>query len=216
MRRLLESNSGTIKKSAIIVALLLAVVGLFEFFPAVNHARATFPVDWHKGQSCYDVLTARPWYGQVNPWFWFWMIFTPAVTFSVKPNAPAWQRAFRTVLIIVASYVVINLSAPLITEIRNAPFQTSEITSTSNDIERFKFGCIDTADAYVFALLFGWIPASVYAGWWEIVWYQYHKKKTKLIGKEFKTDWVNKIVVVTSITVSILVMVWVVWRAIAA
>ena len=206
MRQSLESNSSTIKKSAIIIALLLAIVSLFEFLPAVGRARAMFPTDWHKGQSCHDVLSARPWYGQINPWFWFWMISTPVITFSVKPSASVWQRAVRTILIIIVSYFAINLRTPLSVDIRNAPFWTSEITSTSTEIERFKFGCYDTTDGpnYVFAAFFGWLPAAVYAGWWEIIWYQYHKRKTRLIGKNFKRDWVNKIVVFISVAMPVL------------
>ena len=50
----------------------------------------------------------------------------------------------------------------------------------------------------IFTLYFGWIYAIIYTGWWEIFWCQYHKRKTKLLGDDFKRDWISKTVAVVS------------------
>ncbi len=173
-----------------------------------------FPANWHKGQSCYDILAARAWYGEINPWFWLWIISTPILTFAAKPDAPKWQRTLIITFIIGVSYIAIYLGTYLNVDIRNAPFQTSEITSTSNEVERFKFDCYDTTDGpnYVFAFWFGWIPAVAYAGWWEIIWGLYHKKVTKLIDKDFKRDFVTTFVIFFSITILAIILSWLAYR----
>ena len=199
-------------KSILILLLLLSTVGLFEFLPAVDQARSMFPEVFDKSYDCYDVLNNRPWYGRVNPWLWFWLISTPIIVFSVKPDAKVWQRASRTIFTIGISYIVINLATHLGMEIRNAPFHgegvhyVNGILMTS-EADKFKLHCFDIADVgkYVGALLFGWVYVCIYYGWWKMIWYQYHKRKTGLIDKRFKIDWINKIVIFISVVVPVLV-----------
>lgn len=212
LKRTVSSLAG---KCVLILIFLLAIVGLFELLPAVDHARMMFPADWHKGQDCHDVLRARPWYGRINSWFWFWLISTPVVVFSVRPTAPAWQRAARTIFIIAMSYVVINFGTHLAMDIKNAPFHGDGIVHfngirVSSEKDEFKLHCYDIADGakFVFSLLFGWLFAVIYTGWWEIIWNQYHTSKTKLIDKSFKTDWVNKIIVFVSVAVPAFLSIW--------
>jgi hypothetical protein len=100
------------------------------------------------------------------------MISTPVISFSVQPDAPAWQRILRTVLIIALSYAVIILAGYMETDARNAPFFDGFDSSDATTRDRFKIYCLDVgADTnYVFASIFGWLPALIYAGWWEIIW----------------------------------------------
>lgn len=165
-----------------------------------------FPEAFNKGYDCHDVLRMRPWYGQVNPWFWFWLISTPVVVFSVKPDAPIWQRAGRTIFIIALSHIIINLGTHLAMDIKNAPFRGLGMSDFSEK-DNFKFHCIDIADGakYSSALFFAWVYAVIYSGWWEVIWNQYHKRKTKLIDKNFKVDWINKIVVFISVAIPALI-----------
>lgn len=100
-------------------------------------------------------------------------------------------------------------------DIRNAPFQNGGISEidgvrVTSDEDAFKFHCFDIADGakYTFAFLFGWLPALVYAGWWEILWGVYHKRKTRLIDANFKRDWVSKIVAISSLGIPVLLAGW--------
>lgn len=208
--------ASSVRRSAAILIFFLAIVGLFEFLPAVDQARAMFPADLSGGFDCHDVLRSRPWYGQINPWLWFWLISTPVVVFSTRPSTPVWQRAFRTIFIIAISYVVINLGTHLAMDIRNAPFHGDGIAHfngvrITSEEDEFKFHCYDIADGakYAFALLFGWLPALIYTGWWEIAWYQYHKRITKLIDAKFETDWISGAVIFIALAVPMFLAGWV-------
>lgn len=98
--------------------------------------------------------------------------FLPVVIFAVQPETLKWQRALRTVVAVILGYAAINLGAHLGMEIKNAPFQGEVAVYVNNllvtsEADKFKLECFDIADGakYVFALLFGWVPALVYTGW---------------------------------------------------
>lgn len=216
IKKVTVSNTG---ESIFILAVLLAIAGLFEFLPIVDEARKAFPEEWNKSYECYDVLRSRPWYGQVNSWLWFWLISTPIIVFSVKPGTPAWQKICCTLLAIALSYIAINLATHLGMELWNAPFHHQEIIHSngvlqSSQEEVFKYECFNSADGarYAFAFLFGWVPALIYHGWWEIIWHQYHKRKTKFIDESFKADWINRIVVFISIAIPALIAIYILAR----
>lgn len=199
------------KINIVIIGLLLLAVFLFETLVIVDAARRSFPTDWHGEMSCFDVLSVRPWYGQINPWFWFWVLFTPLVCFSLTPVAPAWQRGLRTVVIVSVSYIVLNLYTHNFFDIQNAPFQTAEVSSASSDIEKFKVDCYNIADgaSFIFSLVFGWIYAIIYAAMCEAIWYLYHKKITKLASTTYRTDLINRLVIILAVTLPFIFAAWV-------
>ena len=198
---------------------LLLTVAIFELLPAVDRARQFFPSDF-ENYDCSGILKNRPWYGQVNTWMWLWLIFTPIVVFSATPNSPKWYRASRTIFAIGVSYVFVNLATHLGIEIRNAPFHGEGIAyfngeRITSEADEFKFHCFDIADGarYVGALLFGWVYAVIYHGWWEGIWHQYHKRVTKQMDKNFKTDFVNIVVVFFSIALPAGIAAIIIWKA---
>lgn len=204
------------KKSAFALILLLTIAGVFEILPAVKYARAMFPSDFI-GKSCWDILKERPWYGQINPALWFFILSIPVTVFSMGPGAPKWQRALRTLVAISLGYVAINMVAHLGMEIRNAPFHGEGIAYFNNvlitsEADKFKHECFDIADGakYIFAFMFGWGPAAVYTGWWEIIWGQYYKR-TGQIDKNFRRDLISIIVSLASVAITILVLGWVIY-----
>jgi len=95
-----ENFLSFINKNVFIAALLLAATVVFDALPVVNNARQMFPEQFGNACDCLCILKNRPWYGQINPWLWFWIISTPLIVFSIKPDASAWKRALRTVFII--------------------------------------------------------------------------------------------------------------------
>ena len=216
-----SSKKTTVKVNIVqfnLVALvfLCIVLAFFEYAPVVDDARKAFPETFGDVCDCACVLESRPWYGQINQRLWFWLISTPLVVFLTLPATPWWLRASRSVFITTLSYGVIILAVPEAFEVINAPFYHSEIWSDASAVDIFKSRCIDNSDSgpLAFSLGLGWIPALIYTGWWEIAWHQYHKRKTKLIDKNFKTDWINRIVVFASVVIpalllaSIVILLW--------
>lgn len=200
-------------KSFLFLLALLISVWAWESFPPIDHARTMFPTHFNQGLSCFDILAARPWYGRVNPWAWFFFASLPLVVFALQPNAPVWQRMMRPIIAVGLGYATIFLGVDLELVIREAPFYTSEIRPDSSYIEKFKYSCNDIGDTQVAAaFLLGWLPALVYTGWWDMAWYEYHKRKTKLIDGRFKRDWISRIVVFLSIALPALIAAWAGWR----
>lgn len=200
------------KKSIFIIGLLLIAIGVFEFHPAVEFARAVVPEEVYVGKDCDCgcIMGRRPWYSRFNYWFWLWVIATPVIVFSVKPTTPRWQRAMRTVVAIGFCYGIMNLALHLMWDIRNDPFIVNAHPDFLNmNLKTWDMKCANIADgaSLVFTLLFGWIYASVYTGWWEIIWYQYHRHKTRLIDKKFKRDWISRGAVWVSVAITTLIIV---------
>lgn len=199
--------TGLMKKSIFIIGLLLAAIAVFEFYPAVKYWRVAVPEDVYVGKSCdcNCILESRPWYSRFNYWFWLWVIATPVIVFSVRPAAPKWQHTLRTLVAIAFCYGVMNLALHLMWDIRNSPFVVSSDPNFPDqktwDIPK----CANIADgaSLVFTLLFGWIYATIYTGWWEALWYQHHKRRTRLLDNEFKRDWISRLVVWVSATITI-------------
>ena len=165
-----------------IFVFLLALTLLFELMPFVDNARMFITKDIGDSCDCFCALLQRPWYGRINTWLIFWIVSTPLIVFSFKAEISVWKKTLYFIIAITTSYIVLNLSTHLGMEIRNAPFHTDMITSTSSDFDKARFNCFDIADGgkYAFALFFGWIPASIYVGFWFIVrWLTYFFKRKK-------------------------------------
>lgn len=124
------------KRSIVIIFILLVVAGIFEIHPVVKYDRVVVPEEVYAGKdcNCRCVMESRPWYSRFNYWWWLWIVITPLIIFSVKPHA------------------------------------------------------------------------SIYAGWWDMIWYQYHKRKTRLIDKEFKRDWVSRVTVWVSKYITLFIL----------
>ncbi len=189
--------------------MLLCAIATFELLPVVEQARMMFPENF-EGLSCHEILKNRPWYGRINTWLLFWLISTPIIIFSIRPETLVWKRALYSFISIGMGYIVINLSTHMAMDIRNAPFHGEGIVYFNGVLETseadvVKHNCFDIADGgkYVGAILFGWIYALIYTGWWKIIWYQYHKRASKLIEKSFKIDWFNKVIILASGAISV-------------
>lgn len=198
------------------MALVFAAMAIVTYYPDIEYARRAIPrgLDIGEACGCTCIRESRPWYGQMNYWKWLWLGLTPFLVFSVWPDAPRWLRGVRMLGVIVLGYVLVNLGTHLSMEIRNAPFLGRGVFDNSSERDKLLFSCFDVGDGakFVFALFFGWIYAAVYAGWWEIVWNLCHRKVTGLIGREFKGDWVSRVVVFISMAVTIFIAILVLMR----
>lgn len=204
----------TIKKSLFIAGLLFVAVGIFYFHPAVEYNRIIIPETVYANQDCdcWCILNSRPWYSRFNYWWWLWLIITPLIVFSVKPDVPKWQRAVRTLTSIGVGYGLANLGLHLNSAIRNGPFVVNNDYPWQRIWDDYGGQCANIGgDASLVFTLYvgGWIYASIYTGWWNIIWAQYHKRKTKLIERHFKRDPVTKIVVFLALLIPLLFMTYV-------
>jgi hypothetical protein len=198
------------KNAAILIFLILLGAVTFELLPGIERARIVVPEEIYvdKDCGCDCVLQSRPWYSRFNYWLWISVLAVPIFVFSVKPSAPKWQRAVRSLIAIAFCYGAINMAVHLMWDIRNGPFWVVDGYPWQKSWDDLGTKCANFGDgaSIVFALMFGWLYATIYTGWWEMIWFQYHRRKTKLIGDEFKRDWFNKIVVGISVTIPALII----------
>lgn len=193
-------------KNLLAVALLCAFAFIFVHSPVVKQARRTVPAGVSFGESCgcACLLESRPWYGQTNPWRWLLFVAPPLIIFAVRPDAPKWQRGLRVPAVVVLGYVLMGQNVALGAEILRGPF------FAERSPVRYLPACSHFhSSRYIspMGLVFGGIYLVVYAGWWEMIWRQYHKMKTGLIDKDFKGDWVSRIVVLISMVVTIFIVI---------
>lgn len=135
------------------------------------------------------------------------MIAIPVIVFSVKPSAPRWQRAISTGICIGIGYGLTLLALDLSSDIRNGPFWVADDYPWQKSWDDPGVDCVSSQmGARVFTLLFGWIYAAIYTGWWEMIWYQYLKRRTGLIDENFKRDILTKTVVFISTLVAKLIL----------
>jgi len=185
-----------------IIGLMLIVVGIFELHPAVEYWRIVVPEDVYVGKECdcWCILQSRPWYSRFNYWFWFFVIAPPVIVFSVKPDASKWLRAAQNIVTVLVCYGTINLAVHLMWDIRNGPFGVVSEYPWQKSWDDPGTKCANIADgaSIVFTALFGWIYGVIYTGWWEMIWYRYHRQKTKLIDENYKRDWFSTVIVFIS------------------
>lgn len=202
--------AGSLRKNLIIIGLMLIAVAVFELHPAVKYWRMVVHENVYVGKTCNCdcIAESRPWYSRFNYWFWLWIIATPLIVFSVKPATPRWQRALRTVIAIGFCYVAMNFALNLMWDIGNGPFVVSSDPNFPWQKTWDIPDCANVADgaSIVFMVFFGWIYAVIYTGLWEMLWYRYHKRKTKLLEKEFRRDWISKIAAVIAKYITLLIL----------
>lgn len=169
---------------------VLAFIGIFEFLPEIEKARAYVSPENYKNTnlSCQAILGDRPWYGRMNHWFFVWMAFTPAFIFLFPPQSSVWKRGARTVLAVVLCYAFMNLAVHLQWDIRNAPFKQDPFHSISEG--GWRLDCLNIEDGFSlgFALVSGWIPACVYAGMGLCLWRYRHRRAIKAMPAGYKDD----------------------------
>jgi hypothetical protein len=179
------------KISFVIIGTLLIAIGIFEFHPAVQEARSYVSLENYEQMQtpCQELLAERPWYGSINYWFFAWLVFVPALIFSVSPKSPEWIRASRVVIAAVFCYALMNLAVHLQWDIRNAPFM--EDPFHPDPLNGWRMDCHNFAGdgvSSMIAFYTGWIPACIYTGLCLLIWRFYHRRFSKEIKENYKSD----------------------------
>lgn len=196
------------KTNIFIIIILIAAAIALELYPAVKESRVFVPEEIYAGKECgcECIANSRPWYSVLNYWFWLWFLTVPLIMFSVTPQSPQWQRIIRTLGAVLLCYGAMNLAIHLTWDIRNGPF----IVNANSGVPWQKSwdipGCANIADgaSMVFTLMFGWLYAIIYTGWWEMAWHFYHRRHTRLVDESFKRDIFSTIVALVSKSFTIL------------
>lgn len=161
------------KKTVIFAILFFLGVIFFEFHPFVKEGRNIIPESVYTGKNCdcLCILNSRPWYSRFNYWFWLWVSTVPILVFSIKNDAPKWKKIAIWIAAFGLCYGFMNLAVHLMWDIRNAPFivQTDRDMPWQKTWDMPKCGNMADGASTVFALILGWIPASLYVGFWLLV-----------------------------------------------
>ena len=198
------------KIAAVLILLMLAGVTVLEMHPAVDYDRKVVPEEIYVGKDCgCDCISqSRPWYSTFNYWFWLWVLSVPILVFSVKPNAATLKKIATTLVAIGFCYGAMNLAMHLGLDISHGPFWVVSDIPWQKSWDDPGVKCVSpgTGAKYAFTLVFGWLYATVFTGWWQMIWFQYHRRKTGLIDKSYKRDWLSRVVVGVSVIVPTLII----------
>jgi len=150
--------------------LICVAISVFLLHPSVTHDRIVIPSDILKNQNCdcRCISSSRPWYSIFNYWFWLWMVSTPFIILIVKPSAPKYIHAFKTIFAIALGYWLINLSVELKWQIINDPFL---VNNNYDRLKTWDMPCANIADGanLVFTLFFGWVLVCIYYAFYESI-----------------------------------------------
>ena len=89
----------------------------------------------------------------------------PLLAFSIKSEDSILQRTMVLLISVALCYFIMNFSVHPCWDIRNGPILVKSATELPWQ-KTWDMQCADTGDgaSLAFALLFGWIPASLYVG----------------------------------------------------
>lgn len=145
----------------------------------------------------YKILTEIPY----NIWFWFMFAAAPILVFVGKPKHSLNFRFWRLFLAAGCTYVLFNLSLGVshhhAWQNYNACYEKSQYRDMSPERHDECIHHLDSVNdsAAVFLFLFGWIPATAYAGIFEAIWRFRYRKKIKEMGKSYKGKWFSAITI---------------------
>lgn len=164
------------RKNLIIFLCLLTIAIGLEFLPAVKEGRYAVPAEVFKKTGscdCNCISNARPLYSTINYWYWLFFLTPPLLIFSLRRTAPIMYKALVAMIAVGFCTAFIALGIELRWDIRNGPFYGLDASLTNGKL------CADTSDgaSLVFGRYFGWIPASLYVGFWLLIRWVYNKCK---------------------------------------
>ncbi len=145
----------------------------------------------------------------MNFWFWLLIILTPAIVFSVKPQANMWLRIGRLVLAGGLAYLFLNLALHQSLDRMGEAYNSCRFEHTGNDgpyemslaldLDKICPAAPNTGAPMAFYLVLGWIPAAGYTGLWELLWRLRHRDLIRAMGKSFIGKWLSNALIAFAI-----------------
>ena len=146
----------------------------------------------------------------MNYWFWLFIILIPIMVFSVGPRAGMWRRMGRLALAIIVGYVLANVALQWSRAREWEAYEACQSQFPDGAIQHHK-ECpeINIADgaSIIFYLMFGWIPAAAYTGFFELLWRRRHRQTIRDMGAAFKGKWISNALIIFSIPVWLYILV---------
>lgn len=125
----------------------------------------------------------------------------PLLIFFVKIERPIFEHVLRVTCAIGITYILLNLALQTNRTFNWQDFQECQEKSEQGaDSRKMHEECghhvNPAADSqYIFAFGFGWIPAAIYAGMWELLWRIKNRRLIRDIGNVYKGKWLSNIVI---------------------
>ncbi len=137
----------------------------------------------------------------MNYWFWLNIIIIPVLMFFVKPNTSKIEHIAKIFFATTVCSVFLNLALHLKQEILWDIYEACQGQFSDGDIRQHA-ECPKVANpdaSYDFMKSFGWIPALVYVGWWELIWRIYHHHHIEKYPGSYKGKWHSDIIIIIAI-----------------
>lgn len=114
-----------------------------------------------------------------NYWLWLFLLAGPAIVFSVKPEAPLWQRSLRLVIAGIVCYVL--MVQTWLWHLDRVSEAYEECLGWFGSKENHVEACGDNGRARYMAFPMAMFFTPMYLGYCEIAWIiRYRKRITKL------------------------------------
>ncbi|MEQ1887711.1 MAG: hypothetical protein ABL951_00870 [Alphaproteobacteria bacterium] len=140
----------------------------------------------------------------MNYWFWLFIILIPVMVFSVKPQPSMWLRMGRLALAIGVGYGLANAALHWSGTQKREAYEACQSQFPDGEIQHHK-ECpeinVSGGASYGFYLLFGWVPAAAYAGFFELLWRRRHRQTIRDMGAAFRGKWISNALIIFSIPV---------------
>lgn len=137
-----------------------------------------------------------------NVWGCLLPAVAPVLVLATKPENNWKWRVGRLVLAIGITYVLWNLTINTHHHLERIEYDACQAQFSDGDWQMHE-ECgnpfIGNGAQTAFALLLGWIPASAYVGFWELLWRRKYRHKIKEIGAAYKKSWVSTALIISSV-----------------
>lgn len=188
------------------VSLLLGAL-IFHVSPAVQLAHITAPETVYTGKNlaeCQLIREAKPWYGKINYWSWLWLAGTPLILFFLTPQDSKWKRLAGSLGAITLCYIGMHLSFSLNYDIKYGLFTVHEKIPHQKTWDMqlcLPYGTIAARTLFPYLSV---LYTLMWAGLWLTVWDIYHRRKTRLLDKSFKYDFLSHTLIWASLFCTLL------------
>ncbi len=146
------------------------------------------------------------------------LLIVPIIIFAVRPQAPCWQRDARLVICVLLAWAILFGTTYLEDYLQwqkayrfRAEFPQCEFKPCENEPHLSDYG-----PRFAFIIVFGWMPAIVWTGCWELLWQFYHRRVTKQIDSAYAFSLFNRLFAFVAMLLSVILFIYILLLLIAS
>ncbi|MEM7069126.1 MAG: hypothetical protein AAF478_09600 [Pseudomonadota bacterium] len=151
----------------------------------------------------FEKLASYPEYTGIhfNIWIWLILITSPLLIFRLNVERSILTFFIAIVSAVALTYLLLNLSLHTRQSLNWIDYVNCQKDSIHDDMspeQQAECGHhVNKADGaqLVFTLLYGWVPAVIYAGFWELVWRIWRRNKIRNAGENYRGRWFSNAVI---------------------